>query len=68
MYVWKKRKIGYDGASPTSQNAALKIGGALTMLAFLVFFIPIALPVWVLPLNLCVLLTSLYVVFRNMYK
>ena len=38
------------------------------MLAFLVFFIPIALPVWVLPLNLCVLLTSLYVVCRNMYK
>ena len=68
VYVWKKRKIGYDGASPTSQNAALKIGGVLTMLAFLVFFIPIALPVWVLPLNLCVLLMSFYVVCRNMYK
>lgn len=68
IYVWKKRKMGYDGASPTGQKAALKLGSSLTLIAFLVFFLPVALPVWVFPLNLCVLLVSLYVVLRNLYK
>ncbi|MEF2788780.1 hypothetical protein [Parasutterella excrementihominis] len=68
IYVWKKRKMGYDGASPTGQKAALKLGSSLTLIAFLVFFLPVALPVWVLPLNLCVLLVSLHVVLRNLYK
>ena len=68
IYVWKKRKMGYDGASPTGQKAALKLGSSLTLIAFLVFFLPVALPVWVLPLNLCVLLASPYVVLRNLYK
>lgn len=68
IYVWKKRKMGYDGASPTGQKAALKLGSSLTLIAFLVFFLPVALPVWVLPLNLCVLLVSPYVVLRNLYK
>lgn len=66
--VWKKRKLGYDGASPTSQASALKLGSFLTVFCVFIFLLPLQLPLWVVPLNLLLMLLSLYVVCRNLYK
>jgi len=66
--IWKKRKLGYDGASPTSQASALKLGSFLTVVSVFIFLLPVKLPLWVVSINLLLMLLSLYVVCRNLYK
>lgn len=67
-YGWKKRKLGYDGASPTSQSAALQFSSRVVITGVCVLFLPVVLPIWVVPTVLLVLLVSLSVVIRNLYK